>query len=103
MARRRKMDNLERDSAEALRPGYGVHYGRYKADHPHTREGTEPSESVTLPNDTIPCRYCGKLFAAEESGYTKNARFCSEDCRMESTRLRQRGYYLARKMRGDAT
>ena len=31
-------DNLELDSRMAMDLGYGVHYGRFKADHPHTMD-----------------------------------------------------------------
>lgn len=45
---KRILDNLERDVVAAMRLGYGVHYGAYKADHPHTRD-CSPIEEQSRP------------------------------------------------------
>lgn len=98
---RRKLDNIERIMVEAERMGYGPHYGKCVADHPEllvpAPETKVNKPAARLPSDMIPCRHCGKLFAAEECGHTKNARFCIDDCRCESDRIRQRSYYHAKK------
>lgn len=70
------MDNLDRDIREAQRLGYGVHYGRYKADHPHTRE--DPLD-VARPMKLRTCKQCGKEYAYDRTnglGY-----FCSKACK----------------------
>ena len=44
-------DNLDLDVRRAQLLGYGIHYGRYKADHPNTKQyETEPPE----PQDKVP-------------------------------------------------
>lgn len=72
------MDNLDRDIREAKRLGYGVHYGRYKADYPHTREvPLDVARPVKLRN----CKKCGKEYAYDHTnglGY-----FCSESCKKQ--------------------
>ena len=37
-----KLDNIDLDMIAADRLGYGVQYGRFKADHPFTKEANEP-------------------------------------------------------------
>ena len=72
-----KPDNLDRDSAEAMRLGYGVHYGRYKADHPHTRDRAEPESDS--PGTVRCCPQCGKRFTV---GSGQNRRvYCCDECR----------------------
>lgn len=94
MARKRKLDNIERDVILAERLGYGCHYGRYKADHPHTRVEEESAVEVKpLPDSLKPCRFCGKLFDPEMQGHTKARAFCSYECQCESDRIRSRNYY----------
>lgn len=39
--RRRPKDNIDLDMEDAERLGYGVHYGRFKADHPYTKDANE--------------------------------------------------------------
>ena len=85
------MDNLDRDIREAQRLGYGVHYGMYKADHPHTRDipmdvAVAPPKQKSAEAAVAPkiCRHCGKEFYV-----TRNLRsFCSESCkRLHSSQL----------------
>ncbi len=51
------MDNLDRDVREARRLGYGVRYGRYKADHPHTKP--DPNAQVEEP-EIRKCRFAAR-------------------------------------------
>lgn len=71
----RHEDNLTRDMREAKRLGYGVHYGKYKADHPHTKEPeppkTDPGKIIT----TCPC--CGEQFVQTTP---RPKKYCSEYC-----------------------
>ena len=77
-----QLDNLDRDVREARRLGYGCHYGRYKADRPHTRE-LPPEEPVEAAAGTVPewelsrCRNCGKPFRSNKS----TRLYCSPQCR----------------------
>ena len=100
---RRKLDNLDRDVIRAERLGYGCHYGRYKADHPHTRvEDAHPApiiEVQELPNTLKPCKFCGKMFDPEDLGYTKARMFCSDECQYESDRIRSRDYARRRALK----
>lgn len=67
------MDNLEKDVAAAMRLGYGVHYGRYKADHPNTKEdaGEDPGNRK--------CRNCGEPIRA--TGLRNRRLYCDDRCR----------------------
>ena len=72
------MDNLDRDIREAQRLGYGVHYGNYKADHPHTRE-VPADVAQAVPVKIRTCKRCGKEFQYDRLnglGF-----FCSENCK----------------------
>lgn len=70
--RKRKLDNIEKDSAAALRLGYGARYGHYKADHPHTKE--QETQPPAKPMGV--CRYCKKLFP-----FRPGKLYCDDDCR----------------------
>ena len=81
------MDNIEKDVAAALRLGYGCRYGRYKVDYPHT--AVRIVEAVPEPEDDEPpryCRHCGKEFSPN----TGHQIFCTDECRLERKRLRNR-------------
>lgn len=67
------MSNLDRDVREAARLGYGVHYGRYKADHPHTAPAVEDGP----PEKTVACGHCGSLFVPKRY----NQRYCCDVCK----------------------
>ena len=77
------MDNLAKDVREAMRLGYGVHYGRYKADHPCTADHSAEPPEQKFP--TIRCRCCGKEFEQTH----KNLRFCSDECRAKNQEERR--------------
>lgn len=72
------MSKLDEDLAEARRLGYGVWYGRYKADHPG-----EPAAAKTVveevteadPLDGI-CDICGKPYRK----YNSQQKRCSGEC-----------------------
>lgn len=49
-----EIDNLEMDTKRALDLGYGVQYGRFKADHPHTMD-----EPIIREEDMGNCQWCG--------------------------------------------
>jgi hypothetical protein len=75
------MDNLDRDVREAQRLGYGVHYGRYKADHPHTKP--DPNAQVKAP-EIRECRFCGKEYVLDRLSGLGN--FCSDNCKLSHRR-----------------
>lgn len=68
------MDNLLKDVREAERLGYGIHYGRYKVDHPHTA-----NISVDLDPEPVKrkCKECGAAFDPGAS----NQLYCCEECK----------------------
>lgn len=80
MAKKRELDNIDRDCMRAMALGYGVHYGRYKVDFPNTAE---------IPPEEVPryakreCKQCGTEFIP---GY-QNQVYCCEECRIEYNRL----------------
>ena len=92
------MDNLSRDVKRAAQLGYGVHYGRYKAEHPFAKghlEDTVPEQK----HQTRICKECGKEFIP----HRKNQCFCEEKCRVKyhnrkaarkSARKQKKGPYL---------
>ena len=82
MAGKRKLDNIERDVIAAMELGYGVHYGWYKADHPHTQEeASEPNErSQGIQKDAIACLHCGKVFSPVQEGRSHNSKYCCFEC-----------------------
>ena len=80
------MDNLLKDIREAERLGYGVHYGHYKADYPHTAD-----HSVNLEPEPVlrKCAECGQEFEPAR----QNQRYCCEECKV---RMNQRTGYQKR-------
>lgn len=80
------MDNLDNDTRLAMAFGYGVHYGRFKADYPNTRE-----KEILIPKkvETAKCLWCGSEFPATKRG----RRFCKEQC--------AHNYYTARRRAGE--
>lgn len=83
MARKRKLDNIERDVIRAERLGYGCHYGRYKADHPYTRM---EEEEIPEGAPSRICEHCGKLYGM--AGRSNNSKFCSDACYNQAARKR---------------
>lgn len=81
MARKRKLDNIERDVIQAERLGYGCHYGRYKADYPYTRE-----EEEEIPEDapTRICEHCGEPFCMIGASHLR--KYCSYECCQKAAR-----------------
>lgn len=88
--KRRPLDNIEKDVIAAMELGYGVHYGHYKADHPHTREDKPEPQ---IPEEYMrTCRYCGRQFSTRGQHYRKL--YCDDDCR-QAYNSRQK--YLAKQ------
>ena len=84
------MSNLDKDLAEAKRLGYGVWYGRYKADHPGTPVVKPEPEPVVEeePPDAV-CDICGKPFLK----YNYRQKYCSRECSEEANRRRSNAKY----------
>jgi len=62
--------------------GYGVHYGHYKADHPHTRDTSlDPEPEHKYPERE--CKNCGEPFRPHRGDQI----YCCEECRIEYNRL----------------
>ena len=92
------MSSLDEDLKEAQRLGYGVWYGRYKADHPGVPravpvevEEPEPEDDGYRPNAN--CLNCGKAFRK----YNTQHRYCSGDCREKAGNRRTLANYHVRK------
>ena len=82
MRKHKELDNLTKDCIRARKLGYSS-YGKYKADHPNTKESEEPME---LQEGTIQCHYCYGRFVPSR----KDAKFCSTKCR-------ERAFYLKKR------
>ena len=84
------MDNLLKDVREAERLGYGVHYGHYKVDHPHTAD-----VSVDLEPDPIlrKCAECGGEFVPAHG----NQLYCCVECKDAAKRAAQNRHYQIHK------
>lgn len=79
------MDNLSRDMIRAKALGYGVHYGKYKADHPGPTVITRPEvqeEEIKI------CAYCGEPFSL--IGRSRRSKYCSNTCFSVSNKKRAR-------------
>lgn len=90
--RRRPKDNIDLDMEDAERLGYGVHYGKFKADHPNTMEAHEsrlyPRKKKKTEEEQLQarkvyekvCPVCSKKFTT-----TLNRRiYCSDVCKTKS-------------------
>lgn len=86
------MSNLDRDLAEANRLGYGVWYGRYKADHPAVPvEEPEPEVEPLVkedPNDAV-CVICGMHFRKRRL----TQKYCGMACSEEANRRRSKAKF----------
>lgn len=78
----RKFDNIDLDMIEAEKLGYGVQYGRFKADHPFTKEKNEPylsgKKKIKI-KKVYPmiCCVCGMHFTTTN----KSQIHCSKKCK----------------------
>ena len=77
----KEMDRLTRDVLEAERLGYGVHYGHYKADHPHT--GDPGPRKIDPGSVECICTQCGKKYTKPRNSARH---FCSNECRFNHAR-----------------
>lgn len=73
MKKQKELDNLTKDCIRARMLGYSS-YGKYKVDHPHTKE--KEDESLD-PQETAQCYYCYGKFVPIRKG----VKFCSQKCR----------------------
>ena len=73
-------DNITRDVMAAERLGYGCHYGRYKADHPHTKEDYEEfaaaRDAKAGAGMQKACAECGSIFHAK----CERNIYCCKEC-----------------------
>ena len=96
--RTRPRDNLDLDVIDALAQGYGVQYGRFKADHPFTKDANEArldaikkgkkppapprKKRPSFKNYTLVCKTCGNKFISPNNSRS----YCSATCK----RMRKR-------------
>lgn len=85
---RRELDNIEKDVIAAMKLGYGVHYGNYKADHPHTATETACVEPAVV--EPMVCERCGQRFFMKRFGQ----KYCCTRCQQIAGAQR---YYTRRK------
>ena len=96
MSKQKTMDHLEYDTRRALELGYGVQYGRYKADHPETlaeyeaQTGAPKRRQIVSPEKKeLACQQCGAKFYV---GIMKhNRKYCCDECRQQATYERSKG------------
>ena len=79
------MDNLVRDAMRMKALGYGVHYGSYKADHPHTSDTRADAAPVTT-DFTRVCKNCGEVFPLD--GRARSVKYCGEFCYRQANNRR---------------
>lgn len=88
--RKRPKDNLDLDVEDAERLGYGCHYGRFKADHPNTKDANEarlypkkkqPQEQLRVRTvyEKV-CPVCGKKFTTT----WVSKKYCDDLCKQRS-------------------
>ena len=77
------MDRLEMDSVLMEKMGYGVHYGKYKANHPHTEELAH--FQAGKPEEKRQCAFCGKEFESND----RRKMYCDDDCKVRARNKRK--------------
>lgn len=92
--KRKNPDNLDPDVRRAELLGYGIHYGRYKADYPNTK-GMDPEQEDS---DGIPhrvCAECGKHFLVGR--VQGHRRYCTDECYRNNARKAAMNRYYKMK------
>ncbi len=98
--KRAPRDNIDLDVIDALAIGYGCQYGRFKADHPLTKDANEPRLAAKkkkpaepkpprpprqrFRNYTKVCKCCGVTFTTTSKGRV----YCDTTCRRKAERKR---------------
>lgn len=92
-------DNIDLDVIDALAMGYGCQYGRYKADHPCTKEvnearldaikkghATSPAyKPIRAEKYTVACEWCGAKFPAPDP----RRKYCGSVCKSRAKTARK--------------
>ena len=84
------MDNIDRIMKEADAKGFGVSYGKYRAACLNGTVDPVPTLQNPAPKEKppIPCRCCGKPFAARHA----NQVYCSPECQSKIKIQRQNAW-----------
>lgn len=91
--RRRPKDNLALDAMDAR--AAGMTYGKWKAQHPETKEANESRLSQPAPKRAysetpkvyeFTCRGCGKKFTTQN----KQRRYCDDHCKEKKDKAKYR-------------
>lgn len=102
------LDNLDLDVADAMRLGYGVHYGKFKADHPYTKDANEERLQEARKKRRAPaapkgpklydkvCPACGKKFTTQRH----DRKYCGDECK---TKVGAKKYCEERKRKKEVT
>ena len=69
------LDNIDKDSIQCMKDGFGVHYGRWKAAQVPVK--VEPKKSK-IGIETSICAYCGCEFIPSDN---RNRKYCGARCR----------------------
>ena len=77
------MDRLEMDSVLMEKMGYGIHYGKYKADHPRTEELAHFLQGK--PEEKKSCAFCGREFKSND----RRKIYCNDDCKVRAREKRK--------------
>ncbi len=104
--RRRPKDNIDLDVEDAERLGYGCHYGRYKADHPNTKDANEArlyprkKQQEQLRVRTVyekTCIVCGKKFTTTQ----QTRKYCDDRCKYKSDSQKWRNTHMRKEVKHD--
>lgn len=98
MAKLEQMDNITKDVLMAQALGYGCHYGRFKADYPHTREDTEKPVQVPENGRFARCPICKKTFYTT----SKRRKYCEDICLEKANSVRDREHIRRKKEQAQA-
>lgn len=90
-------DNLDLDVRRAQLLGYGIHYGRYKSDHPNTKQYDPETTESQEESEFRVCPVCGNRFKIGKHQGCR--RYCSDECYKEHGRSYARNRYYELKSR----
>ena len=90
MAKRKEIDNLALDAADAL--AAGTSYGKWKPHHPNTKDQRESNALARIMAERKKCAHCGKpIMKAHARDY------CSATCRKAANNAKYRERSKAKK------
>lgn len=85
MAKKKELDNLDRDMIRCKADGYGCHYGAWKAR--QERPVVVKPKEGEIPEGWLVCQYCGKAFKPKSK---RPQKYCEVYCMIEAQKERNR-------------